>query len=200
MSQKASIQNERPDWADGDFPSSLIDELASRRGRFLAFVRQRVSDPELAEDILQSSLLKAVESLPQLRDDQRLLPWFYSILRNNIVDAYRRTAREGRRAELDQATELPDEMDAQASHIICACFEALIPSLKPEYRDILQTLDLEQRPTDEAAQQFGLTATNLKVRRHRARQALRLRLEETCRVCAEHHCLDCTCQAEATPA
>ena len=33
------------------------------------------------------------------------------------------------------------------------------------------------------------------VRLHRARKALRLRLEETCRACADHGCLDCTCKA-----
>ena len=44
------------------------------------------------------------------------------------------------------------------------------------------------------ASDLGITPNNLKVRRHRARRALRARLEETCRICAAHGCLDCTCE------
>lgn len=43
------------------------------------------------------------------------------------------------------------------------------------------------------AEHLGITRNNLKVRRYRARQQLRERLEETCQACAEQGCLDCTC-------
>jgi RNA polymerase sigma-70 factor (ECF subfamily) len=177
-------------------PADLMDRLIASRERFLAFVQRRISDPELAEDVLQSSLLKAVEALPQLKDEERLVPWFYSILRNSIIDSYRRGASQGQQVELDLAAELPDELAEEDDRTVCSCFEALIPSLKPEYREVLQSLDLDKQPTEDVAASLGLSSTNLKVRRHRARQALRRRLEETCRVCAEHHCLDCTCRPE----
>jgi len=44
------------------------------------------------------------------------------------------------------------------------------------------------------AKELGITPNNLKVRRHRARQQLRERLEEVCRTCAKHGCLDCSCE------
>lgn len=43
------------------------------------------------------------------------------------------------------------------------------------------------------AGELGRNANNLRVRHHRARQQLRERLEQTCRLCAKHGCLDCTC-------
>jgi len=49
-----------------------------------------VDDPELAEDILQDSLLRAIQAAPSLRQKDRLVPWFYSVLHNAITDAYRR--------------------------------------------------------------------------------------------------------------
>jgi hypothetical protein len=39
-----------------------------------------VADPDLAEDILHDSLLKALQGAPDLRDQDRLVPWFYRIL------------------------------------------------------------------------------------------------------------------------
>ena len=43
------------------------------------------------------------------------------------------------------------------------------------------------------AARHGISLDNVKVRRHRARKALRERLVDTCRLCADHGCLDCTC-------
>ena len=47
------------------------------------------------------------------------------------------------------------------------------------------------------AERLDITRNNLKVRHHRARQQLRERLEETCRTCATHGCIDCTCASDA---
>jgi RNA polymerase sigma-70 factor (ECF subfamily) len=172
-----------------------IERLVAARGAFLAFVRGRVADPELAEDIVQDALLRAVRSLDELRDDDRIVPWFYRILRNGIVDAYRRrSVRDGRTLTLDDNVDVPDQAAEAESSALCACFRSLLPTLSPEYAEVIES-DLAEEPTAAAAKRLAITPNNLKVRRHRARQALRRRLEEACRVCAEHGCLDCTCPA-----
>jgi len=172
----------------------LAEHLMDARGKFLAFIQRQVRDPELAEDILQDGLLRATRSAPELRDDERLFSWFYSILRNAIVDTYRRRAVEQRHllplGDQEPALE-SDEANEQA---LCACFEELIPTLKSDYAELILGLDLRGENTEMTAKRLGITPNNLKVRRHRARQALRSRLEETCRTCAEHGCLDCTCK------
>lgn len=175
-------------------PQALIDG----RDRFLSFIRQKISDPALAEDILQDSLLKAIRAAPELRDEDRLLAWFYSILRNSIVDAYRRRGREPVLVDVEFAHALPEESTEAA--LACECFRAILPSLRPEYARLIDDLDLKGLPAASVLQATGITPNNLKVRHHRARQALRRRLEETCRVCAQHHCLDCTCSPDSSPA
>jgi RNA polymerase sigma factor (sigma-70 family) len=170
-------------------PAALLDG----RERFLAFIRSKVSDPELAEDILQDSLLKALRSGPALRDQDRLLPWFYAILRNAIIDAYRRQGREPARVELAFAEEVAERTEDEGT--VCECFRAVLPALKPEYAQLIEEFDLKGSSAARMIEITGATPNGLKVRHHRARQALRRRLEETCRVCAEHHCLDCTCEA-----
>ena len=54
-------------------------------------------------------------------------------------------------------------------------------------------IDLGEQKPESVAAELEMTANNLRVRHHRAREQLRKRLEETCRLCAKHGCLDCDC-------
>jgi RNA polymerase sigma-70 factor, ECF subfamily len=184
--------------------SGGVERLLAGRDKFLAYVGSRIADPDLAEDVLQDSLLKALRAAPELKDESRLVPWFYRVLQNAIVDAYRRrgverahvTGLDPQDADALEAEAVAPEDEA----VLCACFQPLVGALKPEYAELIQSLDLRGEAPEAAAERLGITANNLKVRRHRARQALRKRLEETCRVCATHHCLDCTCDRGGTEA
>ena len=168
-------------------------ELVTSRAKFLGYIRKRIADPDLAEDILQDSFLKAIRSAPQIQDDEELVRWFYRVLQNAIIDAYRRKAAElNRRMNYLADSDVADEPEQQEE--ICRCIKELIPTLKPEYADVLTALDINGEDTGEVSTRLGISRNNLKVRSHRARHALRKRLEETCRVCAEHHCVDCSCK------
>ena len=173
--------------------NQLLEQLLHHNNRLLAYVRSKVNDPDLAEDVLQDSLLKAMRAAPNLRDNEKLLPWFYSILNNAITDVYRRQQVETRSLQQIAREQLSDEQ-SEAERILCACFRDLIPTLKPEYGELIEQLELTNGDPSQVAAELGITPNNLKVRRHRARQALRQRLEARCRVCATHGCLDCTCE------
>ncbi len=187
----STIETDEP-----DSESSNVSEepdlavLLSGRETFLRFLHRRINDPELAEDILQSSLLKAFQAAPNLRSNERLLPWFYTILRHAVVDSYRR--RDAASTINIDSIDWPD--DGEERKRACECFAALLPNLRPEYAELIRAIDLDRESGDAVARRLDITVNNLKVRHYRARQALRHQLERTCRVCAEHHCLDCTCQ------
>ena len=87
-------------------------------------------------------------------------------------------------------------MSSDDEQVLCACFRELIPALKPDYALLIERLDLANGDSAQVAAELELTPNNLKVRHHRARQALRRRLEESCRLCAKHGCLDCTCASD----
>ena len=160
----------------------------------MAFVRRRVGSAADAEDIVQESLARALSRASDLRDDDRAVAWFYRVLRNAVADHWRAKAAAGRTAEALAREPLPEAADAAAEGEICRCFEALLPALKPDQAAVLKAVDLEgRRPVDVAAAE-GITPNAAMVRLHRARKALRVRLEETCRACAVHGCLDCTCR------
>lgn len=175
-------------------PDATIARLLEHRSSLLGYLRKRVAAPELAEDLLQDCLLKAVRSAPDLRDEEKLLPWFYRILNNAIIDLYRSRSSAPVRADVDlDLLAAPPAAEEQA---LCECFRQLIPSLKPEYALMIERLELKAGDPGRVAEELGITRNTLKVRRHRARQALRQRLEATCRVCATHGCLDCTCRTD----
>ena len=170
----------------------LEEQLLKELETFSAFARSRVGDPHLAADVVQDSLLKAMKSADQLREDESVTAWFYRILRRTIIDLYRRRATsQTALAKLEQ--ELATVPTTEAVQTACACVEALIPALKPEYAELIRRLDLDGESVESVANRLGLHPNNLRVRHHRARHQLRARLEQTCRVCAKHGCFDCTC-------
>lgn len=172
---------------------AVISKLLSHREKLIRYVQKRLSSPELAEDVLQESLIKALRAAPDLKDEEKLLPWFYRILNNAVIDVYRRKHVES--AHLEPYSEEKDlAITPEEEANLCSCFRELIPTLKPEYAELIEALDLSEGNPKKVAEELGITPNNLKVRRHRARQALRERLEETCRSCAIHGCLDCTCK------
>lgn len=182
-----------PEPAPTPLPGALETQLLASRQRFLDFVAAHIDDRALAEDVLQDALVRAVTAAEGLRDESRIVPWFYRILRNAIIDAYRRRDVERRRTE-PLADDAPfADMTAEDERTLCECFRALVPTLRPEYADVIASVELGEESPAAAAERLGITPNNLKVRRHRARRALRERLAETCRLCSEHGCLDCTC-------
>ncbi|MDB5032786.1 MAG: polymerase, sigma-24 subunit, subfamily [Chlorobi bacterium] len=172
---------------------NVQEKLLEGRSGLLRYIRGKVGDSMPAEDILQDSLLKALRSAPDLRDDERIIPWFYRIINNVITDLYRHRDVETRylaRAVAEMHEEAVEQREVQA---ICACLAGIIPALKPEDALLIQELELRDADPQAMAERLGITRGNLKVRRHRARAMLRRQLEETCGACAEHGCLDCSC-------
>ena len=168
--------------------------LLQNHRTFLSFLNRRVGSVELAEEILQSALIKAVQQMDKL-DHETVVAWFYRVLRNEIIDHHRRRGAEERALGVRQEQVATSADDAELERTICECFRSLLPTLKPEYRSILEQVDLGNQAVVEAAESLGITANNASVRLHRARLALRKRLEQTCRTCAQHGCYDCTCES-----
>jgi len=170
------------------------DILLSQREKLLGFILKRVNDPDVAEDVLQEGLLKAIQSAGDLRDEERVIPWFYQILNHAIIDTYRKQNTEAKYLEA-YARDLAWEASPEDEAALCECFRELLPTIKPEYGELIEQLELQPGDPTRVAERLQILPNNLKVRRHRARQALKQRLEETCRMCAVHGCLDCTCQS-----
>jgi RNA polymerase sigma-70 factor (ECF subfamily) len=184
----ASDSNEPP------LSSHAIETLVQNHREFLRFLERRVGPGE-AEDILQQAFVKGVEHAGTLRDGESVTAWFYRILRNAVIDRHRRLGAKSRgldgfARELERAVEpLADTKDA-----VCACVQRLAGTLKPEYAEALHKIEIEGMSVQGYAEEIGIQPNNAAVRVHRAREALRKRVMASCGTCAQHGCLDCTCQ------
>ena len=175
--------------------------LVENHRDFLRFLVRRVGDADTAEDVLQQFCLRAVSRGSELRQSESVIAWLYRLLRTTLVDHYRSdTTRRRREADYARMEILSNEgRDTELESTICACLETLLPTLKAEYADILQRVDLQETPPREVARDLGLTPSNVRVRLHRARQAIKESLLLSCRTCAEHGCLDCDCKSPGGP-
>jgi RNA polymerase sigma factor (sigma-70 family) len=175
--------------------STAVPTLLENHRAFLRYLERRVGDRSLAEDILQDAFAKVVARPEQAPADQAIVPWFYRTLRNAAIDQLRRRgaaerAYEGFARELETHETPTADMQGE----ICACVSRLASTLKPEYAEALQAIDVGGTPVKTFAEQHGLSPGNAAVRVFRARTALKKRVIESCGTCAEHGCMNCTCR------
>jgi RNA polymerase sigma factor (sigma-70 family) len=178
-------------------PAALAILLENHRA-FLQYLERRVGDRELAEDILQDAFAKVMDRPDQAPAGEGVVPWFYRALRNATIDQFRRHGAANRAVEafareIETHMAPAPEMEAE----ICACVSRLAGTLKPEYAEALQAIDVHGTPVKAFAEQHGLSASNAGVRVFRAREALKKRVTESCGTCAEHGCRNCTCDKSA---
>lgn len=182
-----------------EHPVAVATLLENHRA-FLKYLVRRVGDPALAEDILQEGFAKVIARPEQAPADESVIPWFYHTLRNAAIDQFRRRGAAGRAyesfaRELETHEAPTDEMESE----ICACVSRLAATLKPEYAEALQEIEVGGTPVKTFAAQRGLSSSNAAVRVYRAREALKKRVTESCGICAEHGCLNCTCGQTRSP-
>lgn len=168
--------------------------LLAHRAEFLAFLIRRVGDRALAEDLLQSAFAR-LDKLATLRSDESAIAWFYRVLRNATIDHARRHKSRARTleafaSELSTHAEPTEEVRAT----LCRCVGLLKDTLKPEYRDALERVELDGVAVKDYAAEAGITPNNAAVRVFRARDALRKQVSRTCGACAQHGCVDCSCE------
>ena len=179
-------------------PDQLATELNAHRNTFKAFLAARVGSEAEAEDILQNSLLKALQRADHIHDDARLSAWFYQLLRNAVVDHYRARGSTRRRHDAlgEMVRALGEDIAAAPKGWepqLCGCLAGVVDTLKPQPAELLRRVDLNGESVQDVAKALKMTANNASVTLHRARKDLRARLESFCGTCADSACLDCDC-------
>jgi RNA polymerase sigma-70 factor, ECF subfamily len=175
---------------DSPEPQRLNDSLdtiwAEFSNRLRVFIRRRVNNDEVADDILQDVFMRVYSQLNTLRDLGRLESWVYQIARNAIIDHYR-----GR----DDPSELPESIaapeaaveseaaaEAEASTRLAPAVTAFLDYLPAKYREALLLTEFSGLTQKEAAGQLGLSLSGAKSRVQRGRDKLRELILECCHV------------------
>lgn len=181
----AALAVVRPSLSAGEMGRLIEAKLSAERDRRLRFLASRLPSREDAEDVLQDFSIRAIQGAARLSDPQKIDAWLNVSLRNTLFDRYR---REGARRRLQQgvASEPPPaehgytDEDMEAS---MACLSRAIGELKPAYATLIRRAELQQTPLKVVAEELDLTANNVAVRLHRAREALRQSMRARCGAC-----------------
>lgn len=152
----------------------------------LAVARRLLKNEEDAQDAVQQAFLSAFRALPSFNGQCRLTTWLHKIAANaalmklrtqrrrpedRIEDLLPKFLDDGHHAERFSEWALPADV-RMVRHETRAHVRASIEKLPDSYRSVLILRDIEEFTTEEAAEALGITATAVKVRLHRARQAL----------------------------
>lgn len=173
-------------------PADVTATLLAHRNVFKSFLASRVGNDADAEDLLQNGLVKALQRADEIKDHEKVVAWFYQVLRNVIVDHVRSRTAAARRDEAWTTDTVTLTNDTEAERHICACFEKMLPAMKPAHAELLRRVELQGEPVAAAARALGITPNNASVSLHRARAELRAKLVDFCGDCA---CLDdCGCE------
>jgi RNA polymerase sigma-70 factor (ECF subfamily) len=183
---------------DIDLPALLAGDrdefdkiVRNEAPRLFKVLIRYVRDEDEAKSIMQETFLQAYEGLDTFRGDSKFTTWLYSIGINQARARFRKLKRQDLLSE-DEIDRLqpsfslgrynqsyepwqPDEV-ASKSERQRLVHEAIL-KLPENYRVVVELRDIEEFSTDETAEMLEMTSGAVRVRLHRARQALRALLE-----------------------
>lgn len=179
--------------------SAVERQLIECRSEFLRYFRRRLACSDDAEDAVQEFSLKVIRAANTLQDDEKIDAWLGRIMRNTLTDQYRRRAAR-QRAEAGYALEPRESAaDPDPAATPCTCVHDVLPALRPDYAEIIRRADLDEAPRERIAADLGMTVNNVGVRLHRARRALKTKLEERCMGCCDGAFQSCDCAGTGEP-
>jgi RNA polymerase sigma-70 factor (ECF subfamily) len=133
--------------------------------------------PDVAEDILQMSFIKAYQHLAEVRG--RFDAWVFRIVANGCKDWLKNIRRTHLSYEEDdQPTRYPNPEEELDRSELRSDLDRALQSLPASLREAFIMKHVEGRSYEEMAELLGTTVGALKMRVHRAREALQALLEE----------------------
>lgn len=136
-----------------------------------AFARFLARDRVMADDLVQDTVLRALNALHQFQPGTSLKAWLFTILRNAFYEQRRRRTRETAVIEAGvdrtEATAPTQELRADITDL-----HGLIWALTPLLREALILIGAQELSYEEAAAVCGVPVGTMKARLSRARVAL----------------------------
>lgn len=150
----------------------IDDQLRELMPRLRRFSRWLTRDPTSADDLVQSSLERALSRWGSRRDETALRPWVFAIAYRQFLDGKRRTRRYASMLELfrnDPEQEQPStEREVVAQSVVQA-----LERLPDEQRHLLLWISVEGLSYREVADLLEVPIGTVMSRLSRARAALR---------------------------
>ena len=167
--------------------TQVAEDLA---GPLLHYLGRYTGDHDLAEDLLQETLIRIHCALPGFEGRADLNTWAFSIATRVAADHFRQPANRLAIVAMAEAPETPDSERSVDQRIVVdemnVCVRNVIDSLPEDYRAALVLHDLEGLTAEQTAEISGCTLATAKIRIHRARARLTQALESACDFYRDH--------------
>lgn len=148
---------------------NVLGQLAALRRYAYSLVRNR----DEAEDLVQDTLVRALEKKSTFRPEGNLRNWLLSILHNTHIDRLRVVrSKEGREAAFAEISEASAPAGQEHATRLSQIRQAFL-TLPTEQREALHLVVIEALTYQEAADALGIPIGTLMSRLSRARQRLR---------------------------
>ncbi|HEY1954796.1 MAG TPA: RNA polymerase sigma factor [Polyangiaceae bacterium] len=151
----------------------VYDELAAR---LYGFLIRKTNDAALAEDLLQQTFLQMHCARETYRTGMDVVPWAFAIARRLAIDSFRKRRRvivsDPLHAEEALVSELCPDGALRTKQAAITIHETL-EALPESQRTAFELLKLEGLTLAQTAETLGDSVTAVKLRAHRAYQALR---------------------------
>lgn len=172
-------------------PDAVERWIYGHRELVYHFLLKRVKDEDTAQELLQETFFQALRSIPSFRGDSKVSTWLCSIARNLAYKHFREQDRYttaesetleyinhvgGERSTTHSTYNGNPRSHAERSQRKQMIYAAM-DELPDSYRQIIRLRDLEERSTEEVAEELDLTRVNVRVRLHRARKRLKSLLD-----------------------
>jgi len=172
--------------------NSLVREHISW---MLALAERMLVDRALAEDAVQEAFINAFRSLSKFEQRSSIKTWLHRITVNSCLMKIRQMKQRAEQSideflpEFDHDNcriearwnHLASVEDVLANEYLSTLVKDTIYQLPEQYRNVLLLRDIEGYDTSEVAKLLEITESNVKVRLHRARAALKKLLEPVLR-------------------
>ena len=148
-----------------------LREVMDRHGnRILRLAYSYVHNMQDAEEILQDTLIKLLDSAPDFESDEHEKAWLIRVAANLSKNRIEYN-------KLRDTDELNDELVAEQRDDLTFVWEA-VKELPDNYREVIHLFYEEGYQTDEIAEILGETGVNIRTRLKRARAKLKEILKE----------------------
>ena len=160
--------------SDPDFESSLIDLLPNLY-RFALRLSRR---PDVAEDLVQMTVERALASRAVRDPGTRLEPWVIRILRNAWIDMTRRNRTRGTEVDIVDTPEAltVDGRQVTEAALMLDATERALDALPPDQREVLLLVCYQELSYSETAEVLGIPMGTVMSRLARGRAALAQKL------------------------
>jgi RNA polymerase sigma-70 factor, ECF subfamily len=137
------------------------------------YARALTGGAEVADDLVQDSLERAIARFDQFRPGTNLRAWLFTIVHNMRCDQHRRLVRRPMEIPIDDAPQHASTRATQADALHLADFRRAFGRLSEPHREVLALVGLEGLDYQRAASILGVEVGTVKSRVFRARECLR---------------------------